>query len=121
VVVRHILRVEMVWLLLLLIPSLLLCYVVCFVAAMRQRFEKPRWNSSLITLSVFLLVAMVLFIPLWLYLYVGGYRELGSVGRDPFTQVGLYSPVAVIAILISTLVYASIRIDRARKARSVSP
>lgn len=108
------------WLIILLLPVLLLCYVVCFVVAMRQRFEKPRWNSSLITLNVLLLVAMVLFIPLWLYMYVGGYREPGSVGRDPFTQVGFYSPVAVIAILISTLVYASIRIDRAQKARSVS-
>ncbi|MBK8613365.1 MAG: hypothetical protein IPN85_07700 [Flavobacteriales bacterium] len=111
----------MVWLLILLIPGLLLCYVVCLAATIRQRFRRPRWNNWLIALNVVLLVAMVLFIPLWIYMNIGGYREPGSRERDPFTEVWFYSPVAVIAFLIATLVYASIRSDRARKARAVSP
>ena len=87
---------------------------------MLQRFKRPRWNTWLITLNVLLLVAMLLLILLWIHMTVGGYREPGSRARDIFTNVWFYSPVAVIVLLIATLIYASIRIGRAQKARAVS-
>ena len=95
---------------------LFVSYAICLIATVRQRFTKNGWNLWLITVNILLLIAMIFFIPLWIYASVGGYRDPGVKQDDPFTEVWFYWPLGFIAVLVSTLVYARIRMVRTRGA-----
>ena len=97
-----------------------IAYVVCLIAAVRQRFNSARRNQGLIILNIVLLVMVLLLLPLWLYMNVGGYRDLGSPQRDPLSDVWFYSPAVVIAVLVITMVY-TLRMVRKQKTLGDSP